>query len=184
MQYERQRQDLGCCIDGHPPFALPFVSLFFLSLFRFGANRSRFRNPIIGSSIMSSVCFWHFIRKAGEATQQVPVGGGVNGDNWAEASSVRSRRSRSRSHSRSRKERRSSSVDSTESRSHRRFVPSHFTAAPLFTCFAYSESLLLLLLFFSIGRNFFNACFHFDPNIEIRPCSLLFFFLSVGGAST
>ena len=171
MQYERQRQDLGCCIDGHPPFALPFVSLFFLSLFRFGANRSRFRNPIIGSSIMSSVCFWH-------------LGGGVNGDNWAEASSVRSRRSRSRSHSRSRKERRSSSVDSTESRSHRRFVPSHFTAAPLFTCFAYSESLLLLLLFFSIGRIFFNASFHFDPNIEIRPCSLLFFFLSVGGAST
>lgn len=60
-------------------------------------------------------------RKVGEVKQQVPVGG-VNGDNWTEVGSVRSRRSRSRSHSRSRKERRSSSVDSEESRSHRRFV--------------------------------------------------------------
>ncbi|EFX63179.1 hypothetical protein DAPPUDRAFT_119454 [Daphnia pulex] len=63
--------------------------------------------------------------KVGDAKQQVPVllGGGGNGvDNWTEASSVRSRRSRSRSHSRNRKEnRRPSSVDSSvESRSHRR----------------------------------------------------------------
>ncbi|KAI9555617.1 hypothetical protein GHT06_018132 [Daphnia sinensis] len=60
--------------------------------------------------------------KIGEAKQPVLAGGGNGVDNWTEASSVRSRRSRSRSHSRNRKEnRRPSSADSSvESRPHRR----------------------------------------------------------------
>lgn len=116
------------------------------------------------------------------------LGGGGNGvDNWTEASSVRSRRSRSRSHSRNRKEnRRPSSADSSvESRSHRRYA--------LFSQLFYLNSKPQDLFFFfvvgpiciigcrdskkkkrTIKTKLMRLCLmfslhKFDLNIEIRP---------------
>ncbi len=119
------------------------------------------------------------------------LGGSGNGvDNWTEASSVRSRRSRSRSHSRNRKEnRRPSSVDSSvESRSHRRYdiCPSNCLAISpfLFLFFIFLLSLSQKLVFFtrhlhnwllSLLTNveidahvFFSSSYEFDLNIEMQ----------------